>query len=138
MLAERARTTVFAFVSTSSSELANKENTHLAVHNPASPLRGRRRVRTLVTNWSAIATRRHRTCARASRPKPFGNVQMARPNLEQSSSSSPPPHRLMLPRYLARPQYRAIDPHAIAAIDPVLKDIPLSYIQHTLAKIGPQ
>ncbi|KAF8516051.1 hypothetical protein JB92DRAFT_2716292 [Gautieria morchelliformis] len=58
-----------------------------------------------------------------------------------NSHTHPPPSssqpRLRLPRQLLRPRSRPIDIRAIVAIDPVYADIPLSYIQHVLEKIGP-
>ncbi|KAF8574040.1 hypothetical protein K439DRAFT_1373599 [Ramaria rubella] len=46
--------------------------------------------------------------------------------------------RINLPRHLIRPKYCPIDPGAIAAVDAVLEDIPIGYIQHTLKEIGPR
>jgi hypothetical protein len=144
MLAERGSTSrlVLSFVNLSSAEFANKENTLLASQGPVSPLRSapygrRRRVRTVVTSWSGIAARRNR--ARASRTQlqlPPDNAQMPVTNSELSPAQAQ--RRLTLPRHLARPGYRPIDPRAVAAIDPLLEDIPLSYVQHTLERIGPQ
>ncbi|KAF8523749.1 hypothetical protein BU17DRAFT_43466 [Hysterangium stoloniferum] len=69
---------------------------------------------------------------RTAFPNTKSNSQASNVGGEQGSTL------LTLPRYLPRPKYRAIDPLAVVAVNPVLADVPLSYIQHTLKEIGPK
>ncbi|KIJ40395.1 hypothetical protein M422DRAFT_68537 [Sphaerobolus stellatus SS14] len=53
-----------------------------------------------------------------------------------SISSKHGPQSIRLPRRLVRPEFRDVNRAALAAINPVLANIPVDYIRHTMRDIG--
>ena len=118
----------------------------LSSHHQSTHTR-RRRARTQVPNplpqlgqTSYPPPRRARRRAPyLTRKVPDDHVQMATDNQqEQQVSLTRSQSRLLLPRKLNRPRFRAVDIRAVVSIDPLLEGIPLSYIQQTLKDIGPR
>jgi len=114
---------------------ANKENSLFS--DPSSvprsqiPSSRRRRSRIVVADSTSALSRRHHRGTILPQPA-HDNEQMI------SESEIPTQRRITLPRELSRPMYRPIDPRNITAVDPVLENIPLAYIQYSLEEIGPQ
>lgn len=50
---------------------------------------------------------------------------------------SKPSTPILLPRYLARPEYREISRDSLVAIDPELAQVPMRYIQEAMESTGP-
>lgn len=114
---------------------SNKENSG---QSPLSRTYSGRRSRAVVTNAVGVVSRRHRAHTPRLPPAPVAqlNDNMAAPN---SELERPAERRITLPRHLSRPNnYRPIDLRIVVAIDPLLDNIPLIYIQHSLAEVGPR